>query len=337
MLNNRLLQLGLMSAVLLSMPLAYAQQVQKQELAPVVDISQNQVGGEAIVPAPSGTNTVNGAAPTASIAVDSNAAQPAATSSAANQNSSQASNNQANPGVIQPALSAAQSTSLTTDQRVARLNQQMANLTRMNMPQQIADLQQQMQQIQGQLQVQAHDLKLLNNQQRSFYKDLDQRITQLKNLTSGSDSGTASDASSSSKASAATDTSSIQLKDSHVYEAAFKLLTKKQYDKAKSAFKNYLNDYPNGQFLANAHYWLGEIALLQKNYKQSIRQFNTVINAYPKSAKIADAKLKVAMVHVQQGKVSQARAEFIRIKKKHPGSTAAQLASIQLQQLNIKK
>jgi len=45
---------------------------------------------------------------------------------------------------------------------VARLESQMNNIVRMNLPQQVAELQQQLAQLRGQLQVQAHDLKLLN-------------------------------------------------------------------------------------------------------------------------------------------------------------------------------
>ncbi len=224
---------------------------------------------------------------------------------------------------------------LSESQRLTRLEQQIDNLTAMNLPQQISDLQQSLAQLRGQLQVQAHDLKMLNDQQRSFYQDLDQRINQLKNLNSGN--GSDNNSNSDTKKSDTNNSSSnvdIHLKDSNAYQSAFSLLEKKQYDKSQAAFEEYLNDYPNGQYVSNAHYWMGEIYLAQKNYAKAETEFKTVITKFPKSAKLADAKLKIAIIHADSGKVDLARREFMQIKKEHPGSTAAQLASIRLQQLN---
>lgn len=222
--------------------------------------------------------------------------------------------------------------SLTVEQRLERLEQQMANIIRMNLPQQITDMQQNMQQLQGELQVQAHDLKLLNDQQRNFYQDLDQRITQLKNLVSGGNEGSSSNT-PSDKPDSSTNATSIQMKDANAYKTAFDLLTQRKYDEAKAAFQDYLNEFPNGQFLVNAHYWLGEIHLSQQNIQQAAQEFSTVVKKFPKSNKAPDAKLKLGIIHMQMGKVAKARQEFLTVKKQYPNTTAAQLATIQLQQL----
>lgn len=216
-------------------------------------------------------------------------------------------------------------------QRVARLEQQMKNLTNMNMPEQVAQLQQQMQQIQGQLQVQAHDLKLLNQQQRSYYQDLDQRLSKLANTTT-----TAHNAANTTPTIAAQSAKSdgAQIKGSDAYQAAFNLLIKKQYPQAITAFNSYLKNYPKGRFLSNAHYWLGEIYSLQKQWPKAAAEFNTVITKFAKSNKVPDAKLKLAIVHLNEGSITQAKREFQLIKQQHPNSTAAQLAGIQLQRLN---
>ncbi|MBW5803048.1 tol-pal system protein YbgF [Coxiella endosymbiont of Ornithodoros amblus] len=225
---------------------------------------------------------------------------------------------------------------LTVTQRLARLEQQLNNIINMNLPQQISDLQKQLAQVRGQLQVQERNLELLNNQQRSFYRDLDQRITQLKNLNSNnSDSSNDNSASSSQKPSTGdtSNTNNIQLQDSNTYRQALDLLTKKQYDKAEAFFQNYLNDYPNGSYVANAHYWLGEIYLQQKDRKNAAHEFQTVRDRFPKSEKVLDAKLKLAIIDAEDGEIKQAKEELTKIKKQHPGSTAAQLANIRLQQL----
>lgn len=223
-------------------------------------------------------------------------------------------------------------TDLTESQRLERLEQQMNNITNMNLPQQISDLQQQLAQIRGQLEVQKHNLQLLNNQQRSLYQDLDQRITQFKNLNSG-DISNGNSSSRKSSANSVSGSENIQLQDANTYRAALDLLTKKQYDKAKAAFQNYLDDYPNGNYVANAHYWLGEVYLQQKNTHKATAEFQVVRDKFPKSEKMLDAKLKLAIIHAEMGKISEAKRELMEIKKQHPESTVAQLANIRLQQL----
>ncbi|OGT98799.1 MAG: tol-pal system protein YbgF [Gammaproteobacteria bacterium RIFOXYB2_FULL_38_6] len=234
----------------------------------------------------------------------------------------------------------------TDTQQIA---QQVNNLVQMNLPQQINDLQEQIQQLQGQLQVQQHDIKLLNMQQRSFYQDLDQRINQVSALNSNTNSSSANTTSSTNSASVTTPAitsihtatakktmqqSNAKLTESSEYEHAFELIAKKQYDPAAKALNQYLNDYPTGQFVANTHYWLGEIYLLQDKLSQALQEFQTVINHYPDSSKVSDAKLKLAILHLHQGKTEQAVNELNQIKKQYPNTTASQLAAIQLQQIN---
>ena len=217
---------------------------------------------------------------------------------------------------------------LPTDQRLTRVEQQINNLIKMNMPQQIADLQQQIQQLSGQLQVQAHDLKLLNDQQRSFYQDLDQRINQLKNLSADN-----SVSDSSATVSSSSDSTDIKVKDAKAYQDAFKLITDKKYPQAITALQSYTSDYPNGQFVANAHYWSGEVYLLDKQYGKAQDEFNTVISKYSTSAKVKDAKLKLAIVHMAQGKSAVAKAELLKLKKQYPNSAVAKLADLELKQI----
>lgn len=224
------------------------------------------------------------------------------------------------------------SSTATENQRLARLEQQINNITNMNLPQQLIDLQQELARISGQLQVQEHNLHLLNNQQCNFYQDLDQRITKLKNLNSVS---TSNDNISSKKSSGNSipGNGEMQLRDSNAYQAGLDLLTKKQYEKSEAAFQNYLDDYPNGNYVANAHYWLGEIYLQQKNTHKAAAEFEVVRDKSLESEKILDAKLKLAIIHAKIGKIAEAKRELMEIKKCHPESTVSQLASVCLQQL----
>lgn len=225
-------------------------------------------------------------------------------------------------------------TDSTGNKRLARLEQQINNIANMNLPQQLIDLQQELARISGQLQVQEHNLQLLNNQQCSFYQDLNQKITKLKNLNGVSTPNDNISFKQSSWHNSIPGNEKIQLlQDSNTYQAGLDLLTKKKYEKSEAAFQNYLDDYPNGNYVANAHYWLGEIYLQQKNTHKAAIEFQVVRDKFLKSEKILDAKLKLAIIHMKMGKTAEAKRELMEIKKCHPESTVARLASVCLQQL----
>ena len=212
----------------------------------------------------------------------------------------------------------------TTDLRVTKLEQQ------------VSDLEQQNKQITGQLSELSRDLDLLNQQQRDFYQDLNQRIQHVSNLANGSTNGDATDipnvlATAKTKTTAAGD--DLQAKEQATYQAAFDLFIQKQLDDAKTAFLAYLNDYPNGQYVADTHYWLGEIYGQQEDAVHAITEFQTVVQQFPTSIKVADAELKLANFLVKTGHNMDAINDYQKVIKDHPNSTAAQLAAVQLRQI----
>lgn len=228
-----------------------------------------------------------------------------------------------------PQLPPVDASSLSVPERVARVEQQVNNLVQMNLPQQIAELQQQVQQLSGQLQDLSHQLDVASQQQ--------QRVEALPAVPPASQTPpnpailNAANAPPSDAKPAAAPAAQT---DATAYQQAFSLLANKQYDESAAAFKSYLLKHPDGQFVANAHYWLGDIYFQQKNLTQSELELNLVISQYSTSGKAPDAHLKLALLHAQQGKTDQARQELKAIMLRYPGTAAAQLASIQLQQLN---
>jgi tol-pal system protein YbgF len=205
---------------------------------------------------------------------------------------------------------------LSLDQRVAKLEQQMQNTNRMNMPARIDQLQQEVQKLQGEVDTEQHDIQILTEQLHNFYQDLDQRI----NNNQPQKTNTA----------ATTKPTTAKSPEDIEYQAAFNLLHSKNYDQAELGMQKYLNDYPHGKYAVNAHYWLGEIYYLQSQLVKSINEFQVVISQYPDSAKVPDSMLKLAMIYSQDGDYKKAHQEFQEIKKKYPNSNAAQLMNQQL-------
>ena len=251
-----------------------------------------------------------------------------------------------NPLISSPTLMGdSTDSSLPMSQRVARLEQQMQNMVHANMPDQLTDLQQQVAQLSGKLAVQQHDITLLNKQLNNFYQDLSSQIKQVKNMASGNDDASANTLPASPAPVTTPEPSapthqqhkakmnSVSLDASSQYQLALTKLMHKQYSDSADLFKTYLKKNPQGHFVMNAHYWLGEIYLHQQKLSTATKEFNVVIHKFPHSNKVADANVKLAIIHASQGALPQARRELMTVQKRYPGTTAAQLASIQLQQL----
>ena len=198
-------------------------------------------------------------------------------------------------------IASSATTSSSLDLQVRRLNQQLQNLVAMNLPQQVADMQQQIQQLTGLLEEEQHEIAELKEQQQLYYKDLDARIAQA-NVEPQSTSATV--------ASVASTPGDKKLSDVAEYQKASQLLSKKQYDQADVAYQQYLKDYPKGEFVANAHYWLGELNLLKKKSSAALNEFSTVVQQYPASSKRPDAEYKIAWIQLNTGHVQDAQQGF---------------------------
>jgi tol-pal system protein YbgF len=224
----------------------------------------------------------------------------------------------------------------TTDQRVNILEKQMRNLTQMDLLNQINTLQQEVQRLRGKLDVQKHDLQQLTEQLRTQYQDLDQRLKQSKPDAGVQALGTAD--TSANKVTHAKVIPTEVLSDSSLeeqkeYQAAYGYLRDRDYMHAKTTLQNFLSKYPDGSYAANAHYWLGEIYLIQGQPDPAAAEFNIVISKYPTNTKVPDAMLKLGFAYCDKGDWTKAREQLSAVKKKYAGTTTAQLALTRLQQL----
>ena len=233
--------------------------------------------------------------------------------------------------------------SLTTEQRLNRLEQQLNNLVQMNLPARLESLQQTIDKLNGQSEQHDHDLKMVNDQLRNFYIDLERRIAQTKGvaptgITDNAATGTANlhtDSTTLPAAGSATsepDQQSVP-KEQKTYDEAFSLLQQKQYTTANEKFRTYIKSYPKGANIISAHYWSAECYYLLSQLDQAAFEFKTLLDKYPSSTKSADALLKLGIIHAHTGKTEQAKSEFLKVQQHYPGTTAAQLAKHQLSNL----
>lgn len=223
----------------------------------------------------------------------------------------------------------------------------------------IQGLQQEVQELRGQLEVQTHDLKVLQEQQLSFYKDLDSRIS--------SGSTVAAKAAPAATTTIALDTKPVQKPvemdieptrpktvapapvpvaeknaqnknnpaDEQIsYLAAYDHITNKQYDEALTAMQAFSEHYPQSTYAANAQYWLGELYMMKKDYSNAIDHFGIVVKEFPASSKTAASQLKIGYALAAGGHVSDAKRQLEKVIQTYPETNTAQLARAKLETLD---
>ena len=105
------------------------------------------------------------------------------------------------------------------------------------------------------------------------------------------------------------------------YRDAFLLLKQRRYNEAISAFENFLSNYPNSKYSANAQYWLAEANYVTRRYERALEEFNRVVSRYPASSKVPDARLKIGYTQYELEQYPQARITFTRLRAQFPNST----------------
>ncbi len=220
-------------------------------------------------------------------------------------------------------------------------------------------LQQELQELRGQLETQAHNLKILQQQQLAFYKDLDARLASEskstsqtveinspqvpKNLPLAAPKPTSTP---SRENLLKTSQSTVIISGKNVarsnpvdeqvsYLAAYELVKNKHFDEALTAMQAFVNQYPQGGYTANAQYWLGELYLVKNNYYKAIEHFDLVLRQFPSSSKAAASTLKIGYALAASGKTNDARIRLQQVLKNYPDTPTAQLAMTKLESLGV--
>lgn len=219
----------------------------------------------------------------------------------------------------------------------------------------IQALQKEIQELRGQLEVQAHELNELKQQQLSFYQDIDARLnpsaapvkpqavqsqseikqnpTPLPQETSTEASLKVHPANEIARTPPSVGTRLNPADEQISYLAAYDLIKQKQFPKATLAMEQFVYKYPHGGYSANAHYWLGELYLANKNYPAAMTQFGIVIHDFKASSKYAPSRLKMGYALAESGRVGEAKEQLIAVMKQYPDTTAAHMAKVKLETL----
>lgn len=215
---------------------------------------------------------------------------------------------------------------------------------------QIQGMQKEIQELRGQIEVQNHDIKVLKEQQLTFYKDLDARIHKAPTTPAQVSAVVLPDhpkpaavpptqpsvphSETIVPATMAPERSNNPAEEQIHYLAAYDLIKNKHFNDAIPAMQSFVAQYPNGGYTANAHYWLGELYMTQKDFIKAITQFDIVLSQFPASSKSAPSLLKSAYALASSGKKQEAIVRLKQVIKQYPDTQTAQMAEVKLKSLN---
>ncbi len=78
------------------------------------------------------------------------------------------------------------------------------------------------------------------------------------------------------------------------FQEAFDNIREKKWQDAKSSFEQFISDNPENQLSGSAHYWLGELYILEKNYREAALIFAEGFQKFPDSIKAAEMLFKLS-------------------------------------------
>jgi tol-pal system protein YbgF len=196
-------------------------------------------------------------------------------------------------------------------------------------------LQRELQQLRGQVEELNYNLERLKQDQKQRYLDLDRRVVSLSSQPSVANetqvatvvSQTPQDGNEPAlgQVIVAQETYDPEVEKA-AYNAAFTLIRERQYDASIVALQAFVNDFRQGALLGNAHYWLGEVYMVQGDASLAAETFEIVIGEFPEHRKIPDALYKAGVAYQNIGNVVKANQMLQRVLQEYPDSSAARLA-----------
>jgi len=206
----------------------------------------------------------------------------------------------------------------------------------------VGELQDELRQLRGQVEELNYNLERLKQDQKQRYLDLDRRIVSLSTSPPVTDETQASSAVNqmiqTSGASTQVDgvtavEQAIVIQETYdpeiekaAYKAAFGLIRERQFDASIEALLAFLNDFPQGSLVGNAHYWIGEVHMVQGDISLAIQSFEYVIREFPDNRKIPLALYKAGVAYQNLGDIDKANKLLQRVLQEYPGSSVSRLA-----------
>lgn len=214
--------------------------------------------------------------------------------------------------------------------RLQQLEQRFSAEPLLELLQQVNLLQQEMQELRGDLQMQIHNLTQLKEMQMElnvdFKKQIKTNVEAILKLQA-----TTTDVSVPKEETENIADPTLE-KDS--YQNAFDLIKSRRYEEAITAFTAFLEKYPEGKYISQATYWLGEAYNETKKFDAALSEFRTLIwlekQIDSDNPKASLALLKIGLIQDEIGQRELAVKTLNDVIMTYPGSSAALIAKERL-------
>jgi tol-pal system protein YbgF len=226
-------------------------------------------------------------------------------------------NNNGTP-VAQVVNSQALLSSLTPDQRIARLENQVQYLSTYN--NQLQSLSTQVDILRGKMEDLSHQVQLLQNQLKT-----QSAPTSTPAPTTTATTATISDVTANAPSSISPEQTA--------FNQAYTLMTQKKYPQATAAYTQFLAKYPKSTQASTAHYWLGDLYLAQGMPDKAAKQYKVTANIV-NAPKRPEAMLQLGTILLAYGDNTHAEQLFKVVIKNYPNSSYARQARKHLQSLS---
>ena len=217
---------------------------------------------------------------------------------------------------------------------------------------QLQQLQQEVMALRGTVEEQAEQIRQLKQQRMDDYLNMDRRLSALSsggvqtNTASGSvtlDPG-ATAASATGGLVVTTPPATMAQPGSNFavnaaiaeaeYKTAYELVRARDFAAAIESFHTFIGKYPGNDLSGNAHYWLGELYLVEGDSETATRHFEALMAEYPSNRKVPDGMFKLGRIYHQRGDLDRAREILQRVISEYgdSGSSSPRLAEEYLKQ-----
>lgn len=187
----------------------------------------------------------------------------------------------------------------------------------LELSQQNEALRQEIAKLRGQVEVLTNEFQTLQQKQKDFYVDLDNRLRKFEPQQVTVDGKSAV----------------IQPEERKTFDTAESAFQAGNYKEAVSGYSAFLRRYPKSGLAVLAQFGLGNSYYLMKEYKSALSTHAILLKRYPESDKVPEAMLNMASSHLGLKDMWAARKTLNAIIEKYPESDIAEQAKQRLKQM----
>jgi len=185
-------------------------------------------------------------------------------------------------------------------------------------------LQQEVMELRGLVEQLQHELSRLKSIQDDRYLELDARLQQLLKANVQAPQLVPEDP--EEEAAVAVVDENFNEKD--LYQTTQILIRNRQYEMAITQLEALIARFPDGEYTANAYYWLGQVQAAKTNpdFEKARLALAQVITYFPEHRKVPDAAYALGKVYYTLGDCERAIDLLEQVIDQYPGKSAAKLA-----------